>query len=61
MGFVSDVFGVGRISMWIGRFAQWLSVGSLDMAMLSSREEATMSCGVVPNPRESQRAVLTNR
>lgn len=59
MGFVSDVFGVGRISMWIGRFAQWLSVGSL--AMLSSREEATLSCGVVPNPRESQRAVLTNR
>lgn len=53
MGFVSDVFGVGRISMWIGRFAQWLSVGSLDMAMLSSREEATLSCGVVPKPRES--------
>lgn len=61
MGFVSDVFGVGRISMWIGRFAQWLSVDSIAISKLPSREEATLSCGVVPKPRESQRAVLTNR
>lgn len=62
MGFVSDSFrGRSRISVWIGRFAQWLLIRSLDMAALSSQEEVALSCGGVPGPRESLSAVLSNR
>lgn len=58
MGFVSASFwGRSRISVWVGRFAEWLLVGSLGMVMLSSWEEVALSFG----ESLALRAVLTNR